>query len=41
MNEIETLWQESSMLSANIPETLIIKDKEIKSWLFTSTVYFI
>lgn len=38
MNDIEVLWQEMSRLSINIPETLVIKDKKIKSWLYTSSV---
>ncbi|OMJ78468.1 hypothetical protein SteCoe_21707 [Stentor coeruleus] len=36
MNEIEVLWHESGHITANIPESLIIKDKEIKDWLYTS-----
>lgn len=38
MNEIEVLWHESGHITANIPESLIIKDKEIKDWLYTSGV---
>ena len=38
MNDIEVLWQEIGRLSVNIPETLVIKDREIQSWLYTSSV---
>ena len=30
MNEIESLWQDSTHIAVNIPDSIIIKDKEIK-----------
>ena len=41
MNEIESLWNENRHINLCIPDTLLIKDKEIKDWFYSSPVFFI
>ena len=38
MNEIEVLWQEFGHLNAWVPDTLVIREKEIRDWIYTSCV---
>lgn len=40
MNEMEKLWNEAGHLFLPVPDTIVIEEKEIKEWIYTSHVCF-
>jgi ribosomal protein L19 len=38
MNELEILWNECGHMTMTIPDTIMIKNKKIQDWLYTSSV---
>jgi hypothetical protein len=38
MNQVDVLWQEYGHLIVRVPDTIVVKDRQIALWIYTSNV---